>query len=397
MTEIADRLRQELKTQAERISAAQLRPLAAPRSRGQSRTRRWLAPLAALAAVVVVIGGVALTVGRLPPRPGPVSAPRPAPPGGVPSRPAADPPAVAVVLQSRAGRQQQVSLLSPVTGRILRRLTIAGGSLTDNGMALSPDSRFVYVTMSGPGLIHIDRISVATGHRGFVADGAQPAVSPDGRYLAYATGRQFTAIAVRDLASGRTTMIPLRSQLGADASLLTGQVSWLGNGTQIVVMPSADAIATAARSPAVPSGSSCGRQSSAGRLCLVLVSLGQGKPRARQAYLPGNWGNQPLISGDVAGGSTFLLAGSSAGRALLGAATASATGITVQFATRLPQGAALPVAFAPGGDRFLYLVVSGRGHPQPALWAATISGRRLSGAHRLFTDNSKIAVAWAAW
>ena len=65
MTEIADRLRQELKTQAERISAAQLRPLAAPRSRGQSRTRRWLAPLAALAAVVVVIGGVALTVGRL--------------------------------------------------------------------------------------------------------------------------------------------------------------------------------------------------------------------------------------------------------------------------------------------------------------------------------------------
>lgn len=395
MTKIEDRLRQELKTQAERINPGQLRPLVAPRSRGQSRARRWLAPLAALAAVVVVIGGVALAVGRLPSRP--VSASRPAPSGGPPSRPAADPPAVAVVLQSRAGSQQQVSLLSPVTGRILRQVTFVGGSLTDNGMALSPDSRFVYVTMSGPGLIHIDRISVATGHRGFVADGAQPAVSPDGRYLAYATGRQFTGIAVRDLASGRTTMIPLRSQLGADTSLLSGQVSWLGNGTQIVVRPAADSTAAAARSPAAPSRSSCGRQNSTGRLCLVLVSLGQGKPRARQAYLPGNWGSQPLISGDVAGRSTFLLAGSSAGHALLGAATVSAIGITVQFATRLPQGDALPVAFAPGGDRFLYLVASGRGHPQPALWAATISGRRLSGAHRLFTDNSKVAVDWAAW
>jgi hypothetical protein len=127
------------------------------------------------------------------------------------------------VLQSRAGSQQQVTLLSPLTGRIVRRVTFFGGSLTGNGMALSPDSRFVYVTLSGPGQIHIDRISVATGHRSFVADGAQPAVSPDGRYLAYATGRQFTGIAVRDLLSGRTTMITLRNQLGADASLLPGQ------------------------------------------------------------------------------------------------------------------------------------------------------------------------------
>lgn len=191
-------------------------------------------------------------------------------------------------------------------------------------------------------------------------------------------------------------MIPLRSQIGTDASLLTGQVSWLGNGTQIVVMPTADSTAVAARSPAAPSRNSCGRQSSTGRLCLVLVSLGQGKPRARQAYLPGNWGNQPLISGDVAGSSTFLLAGSSGGHALFGAATVSAVGITLQHVAPLPSGA-LPVAFAPGGDRFLYLVVSGHGHPQPALRVATISGGRVSGARPLFTDNSGFAFGWAAW
>ncbi len=396
MTEIEHRLRQELKTQAERINPAQLRPLTAPRSRGQSRARRWLAPLAALAAVVVVIGGVALVVGRLSSAPIQPSAPPPAPSGLQPSRPAADPPAFAVVLQSRTGSQQWVKFLSPLTGRILRQAGSFAGSLTDNGMALSPDSRFLYVTLSGPGQIHIDRISVATGHRSFVADGAQPAVSPDGSYLAYATGRQFTEIAVRDLTSGRTMVISLPSQIGADASLLAGQVSWLGNGMQIVAMPTADATAVAARSPVAPPRSSCGQQSLPDRLCLVRVSLSHGKLRANLAYVPGNWGHQPLISGDVAGRSTFLLAGSTDGRALFGVATVSAAGVTMRRVAALPQGA-LPMAFAPGGDRILYVRVSGHGHPQPTLWAATISSGRPSGQHLLFTDGSKAAVGWAAW
>lgn len=58
---------------------------------------------------------------------------------------------------------------------------------------------------------------------------------------------------------------------------------------------------------------------------------------------------------------------------------------------------ALPEAFAPGGDRIIYLRVSRPGHPQPALWVATISGGRLSGAHPLFTDDSKLAFAGTAW
>src|ERR1700685_104863 len=174
MTEIEHRLRQELKTQAERINPGQLHPLSVPRSVAGSGPRPWLAPLAALAAVALVIGGVALIVGRLSSAPVQPSAPPPAPSGLLPSRPAADPPAFAVVLQSRTGSQQWVRFLSPLTGRILRQAASFAGSLTDNGMALSPDSRFLYVTLSGPGQIHIARISVATGHRSFVADGAQP-------------------------------------------------------------------------------------------------------------------------------------------------------------------------------------------------------------------------------
>jgi hypothetical protein len=103
-----------------------------------------------------------------------------------------------------------------------------------------------------------------------------------------------------------------------------------------------------------------------------------------------------LISGDVAGRSTLLLAGSPDGRALFGVATVSAAGVTAPRVAALPRGA-LPMAFAPGGDRILYVRVSGHGHPQPALWVATISGGRVSGAHRLFTDNSKVSADWAAW
>jgi len=51
------------------------------------------------------------------------------------------------------------------------------------------------------------------------------------------------------------------------------------------------------------------------------------------------------------------------------------------------------MAFAPGGDRILYL----RGHGPPALWVAAITGGRLSGQHRLFTDNRKVGFDQAAW
>jgi hypothetical protein len=58
----------------------------------------------------------------------------------------------------------------------------------------------------------------------------------------------------------------------------------------------------------------------------------------------------------------------------------------------LPRDA-LPEAFAPGGDRILYL----RGHGPPTLWVATISGGRLSGARLLFTDNRSVGFDDAAW
>jgi hypothetical protein len=111
--------------------------------------------------------------------------------------------------------------------------------------------------------------------------------------------------------------------------------------------------------------------------------------------VPGAW-CQPLISGDLAAASTLLLARSLVSQPEIGTATISAAGVTVQRLASLPSDA-LAEAFAPGGDRILYLRVSRRGHPQPALWVATISAGRLSGAHALFTDNGKLAFNGAAW
>lgn len=403
MTGIEHRLRQELKTQAERISPAQLRPLAAPRSRSQSRARRWLAPLGTAAAVAVVIVGVALAVAWQPSPPVPVSVPRPAPSGGPPSRPAADPPAFAVALVPRTGGPgytingppESIKLLSPVTGQIVRSVAAGGGG---NGFALSPDSRSVYVVGPVKGQTSIERISVATGQRSFIADGAQPAVSPDGSYLAYATGRLFTKLAIRDLRTGTTRVISLGGLIGADSGLLNGQVTWLGDGTQVVAMPAAFGTAVAGTpspSPTAAARNSCGHKGASDRLCLVVIDLAGGHPRARRVFVSGAWG-QPLISGDLAAPSTLLLAMSLVSRPEIGAAAISAAGVSMQRLAVLPPDA-LAEAFAPGGDRILYLRVSRRGHPQPALWVATISGGRLAGAHALFTDNSKLAFNRAAW
>jgi hypothetical protein len=222
---------------------------------------------ALLAAVAVVAGSVALAV-ELASGAGPATAASPAPLSGLPVRRAADPPAFAGVLQSRAGARQWIKLFSPVTERVVCSVAVGGSG---NGFALSPDSRFVYVVGPVRGHIRIERISVATGHGSFVADGAQPAVSPDGRYLAYATGRLFTRLAIRDLRTGATRVVNLASLIGSDPGLLNGQVTWLGSSAQIVAMPMPLSTAVAASTPSAraPAQNSCGRQSEPGRTCVA--------------------------------------------------------------------------------------------------------------------------------
>jgi hypothetical protein len=367
-------------------------------SSGRSRTRRWLVPLAAMAAVVVVIGGVALAAGRVPSGAARAAGPRPGPARGLPSGHAADPPAFAGNVQSRAGTRQWIKLFSPVTGRIVHQVAAFGDTLTGNGMALSPDSRFIYATLSRPGPISIHRISVATGRRAFIADGAQPAISPDGRYLAYATGRHFNSLAIRDLRAGTTRTVDLARVIGADSELLNGQITWLGSGAQIVVMPAGFSFTSSRvqpssrnRSSRAAARASCDQQRAPNRLCLVLVSLTGRLPQATRIFVPGSW-SMPLISGDANVSHTLLLAGTSAGQQRIGVATVSAARVTMRLMIGMPPRS-LPLAFAPAGDRILYLQSRG----PPSLWIATISDRGLADIRRLFTDNSHFAIDGATW
>ena len=60
-----------------------------------------------------------------------------------------------------------------------------------------------------------------------------PRSVPMDAYLAYGTGREDQELAVRQLSSGKTRTFDLRSLIGNRASLLGGQIAWLGNGTEI--------------------------------------------------------------------------------------------------------------------------------------------------------------------
>ncbi len=60
MTDLEDRLRRHLKIHSERIGPESVRPLRVPPPRRRSATVRWLAPVAAVAAVIALIAGVSV-------------------------------------------------------------------------------------------------------------------------------------------------------------------------------------------------------------------------------------------------------------------------------------------------------------------------------------------------
>jgi hypothetical protein len=330
---------------------------------------------------------------------------------------AADPPLVAIAVSSTHGSPARVELISPSTGRVAK---VVAQVSTGNGFAFSPDLKSLYVVGPVRGTVEIRRISVATGKASFVADGAYPAVSPSGRYLAYATGRQFSSVAVRDLRTGRTRVTDLRPLLGSGGNLLNeGGITWLGNGNELVVVPgiaasfaaagtaagaaagtaagaaAGTAAGAAAGSAAGAIGGTAGRAlAPPGRQAYIVVKLGPDGLAARQIVVPDPY-QEPfqVVSGDLSQPRAFLVARIGFGAAgTITRVSLRGTGYRTQVVARLPASV-MPVVMAPHGDRVLYLV----GHAPPVLWTAAISNGRLTGQHRLFADTSKFGVDLAAW
>ena len=300
---------------------------------------------------------------------------------------AADPELVAIAGHGSASR---IELVSARTGRVAK--VVAGGG-TGNGFALSPDAKDVYVVGSAGNALEVRRISVATGKLSVVAQGACPAVSPDGRYLAYATGGGFSKVAVRDLRSGHVRVVDLRSLLGNGGNLLNqGQVTWLGDGNELIVVPGITASEEAATFTANTVAGTAGVDKVApGRKSLIVVKLRPDGLAVRKIVVPDPY-QDPflLVSGDLSQQRAVLIA--KMGYAASGTITRVSLrgdGYKARVVAKLPRGL-MPITIAPHGDRILYLV----GH---SLWVAAISGGSLTGKHRLVAGTSKFGLDQAAW
>jgi hypothetical protein len=330
--------------------------------------------------------------------------------GGVPGSAAAgsavarDPADFAASLFSARSAAESVWLMSAANGR--RRLVARVG--TGNGFALAPGGGSVFVVglvrRGGRETIEIREVSVATHRIRFIADGAYPAISPDGRYLAYATGAGFRRLAVRDLRTGRTRVIDVTSLTGRKATFLNppGAVTWLGDGSQVVAMPQPVG-SPSARRPAQPRPEAAGRapgrepvcaSDAANRQCLIVMDTGTRRLTARRVFIQ-TYRQAPVtvLSGEA--GTEHTLLAATDGLGVPGAVwEVRISGRHVSQTRLAPLPAdALSQAIAPAGDRILYLATSAR----PALWIARISRGRLTRQRKLYTDTPQAAFNGAAW
>jgi hypothetical protein len=385
VTRLENRLRQELQDIAQRVAPGDLRPLREPASLARPQRLRVLAPVAAMVAVGLVIGGLVLTRNSM------RSAPAQTPTGGrsVPL----DPSEFAIFGTSRTGSAEWIKVASLI-GRGVRLLAPIG---TSNSLALSPDSKSVFVVNQYRSQIAIQRISVATSRVTFVADGANPAVSPDSRYLAYATGNGFSELAVRDLRTGSTRTIDVAPLIGGSSSFLTEPaITWLGDGTQVVVVPRPDLTAqvgslggdTRSNSPA---GTACGQQDSPRGLCVIVMDTGARRLRVRPAYVPVSSSAQLVVGADSANGHGLLIAARNGPgvRSLVAVSLAVGHVLTHRIATLPPKS--LVWSIAPAGDRILY-----SGNTPAGIWTASWRGGRLVHQHRLVLP-AKFSFDEAAW
>jgi len=275
-----------------------------------------------------------------------------------------------------------VELHSVDTGALIKDVGMFAPSITNNGLALSPDAQSVYGVVVENGSTIIERMSVADGRVTSIGDGEQPAISPNGRYLGYGTGPHGSeALVIRDLRSGSDRSIDLSHLLGPQRDLVTASITWLGDSSQIVVLPGGVAAAATDTTTSSPPGS-CSSVA-ASDICLIVASVeGTSSLTARRVIIDGVRADR--VSGDALPHS-FLMA-SSFGKAYRVELRGSEASATRLFS--LPS--ASPVAFDPRGTQLLYLI----GQNPVDLWIAELGPHGLERTHRLIADVHLGELAW---
>ncbi len=305
------------------------------------------------------------------------SAPAPAPP-----------PTFVVVTQEGHQFRSQMSIYSSTTGALVRPLaTFSEKVFTNNGLAYAPDGSAVYFTLIPQHpkrlfSLRLMRLNVGNGNQTFIADGAQPALSNDGTQLAY--GGSPSGLAVRDLATGQTRSIRL-PQLGAAADLLNATIAWLGDGSEIAIIPAPTPWDLVGRPPKLHW---CGTTQAHAVIVFVHVPAPPAQMTARCVRVAG----RPLgpggiaLAGSPASPTTLLLAVDTYGGGTRIEQIAE-TGAVTPVLT-IPDS--LPLSFDPSGTHLLYLV----GHNPPKLTEATIANGQLTDGSWRNPNLSLGALAW---
>jgi hypothetical protein len=285
------------------------------------------------------------------------------------------------VMAVESGR---VELRSPSTGRLVTVVGRWGHDITNGGPVESANGKSLYVTLLVKRTLRIYRYSTVTGGRVRIATGDAPSLSPDGRYLAYATGRNGHLLAVRRLATGRTRVIDLAARLGTDFNLLNGgsTITWLGNNHRLAVVPGADGIATGT---ATGADRTC--SDAENKQCIIVVDLRSDHAAGAARLETTSWFTGPVGAGPTPGTlliGTLTKVGPAVERISIGARTARVEDTVVI------RGATLAVGFDPSGRRLLYLT----GHGPTSLWIGTLGRSKVRNTHELVQHVALLGVGW---
>jgi hypothetical protein len=223
MTDIENRLRDELRAEAQRAQPHMLRELRVPRRRRVALATPWLAPVAAVIAVIAVITGVRLMV------------------GGPPARPAAaaqaEMPQFYVAVQSN-GQTSSLMIRRSANGAVVMRVAAPSGEQFQQVTAASDGRTFMLSAVSGsranrvfrfyrlrlaadgrPGPLTALPLRVRSGSDLYYVSGI--ALSPGGRELAVAEeGETFETPGKQGLSG---LVMPSRARIEV-ASLRTGEL-----------------------------------------------------------------------------------------------------------------------------------------------------------------------------
>jgi hypothetical protein len=378
-TRLEQRLREELQHLAHQVAPDDLRPLRRPAPATRARVPdRLLGPIVAMTAIAILTGGLMVARSVLRAHAASDSALALAAP--------VDPADLAVPGVPPAGGPGQVRLTSAATGRVVRALRI---SARGNGIALAPDASTLFVLEPN---LRLTQVTIATGKQVVIGTASYPAVSPDSKYLAYATGSAMAQVAVRDLDTGATRTISLLPWVGSDSSVLNqGGLTWLGDGSEVVAVSEPDAFATGTSAmfrtltpePAAPAKNACGQQDAKAGLCAVVINTTASRLSAHRVFVRGVPGQAiSVLSGDVLAKRSFYLGAGPVYTRQIDRVSLDASGAVARKLTALPPRS-IALAMAPDGDRVVYRLATA---PPESLWIATIAGGKLTRRHLLLTD-----------